>query len=231
MKRIAAVLVILLSLSGCKDGGIIDYWERNTIAYDEVRAAQKRFAVFAEMAAAAPEQEARAALDTLFNILQTDTVAYYLYGEWMSVTFYSPFSPCRSSSLFAKVVERLSSDGIYSDYDCFSLNLKKEWMSVNLKGTPAVVPSVALDGRRTLVLVLDQGCPSCRAHLGELASRPEWKDVRRVALCIGSGIEPAVPGWEYFFPDEPSSYFDPEQTPVYYVVSPDSLVEITYTPV
>ena len=52
MNRFAAVLVILLSLSGCKDGGILDYWERNGIAYDDIRAAQRRFAVFAEQAAA-----------------------------------------------------------------------------------------------------------------------------------------------------------------------------------
>lgn len=229
MNRFAAVLVILLSLSGCKDGGILDYWERNGIAYDDIRAAQRRFAVFAEQAAAAPEKDAEAAIDGLFDMLQTDTVAYYIYSEWMTVAFYSPFSPCRNSVLFAKVAGRLISDGIYSEYDCFPLRLKLEWMSFNLPGEKAVVPSVNLDGRRTLVLVLDQGCPSCRAHLGELSSAPEWGDVRRVALCIGSGPSPDVPGWEYFFPEEPAAFFDPEQTPVYYVVSPDSLVEIPYT--
>lgn len=229
MKRFAVILVILLSLSGCKDDSIVYYWERNGIGYEDIRAAQKRFAVFAEKAVAAPEQDALAAIDGLLNVLQTDTVAYYLYGEWLTVTFYSPFSPCRSASLFGKVAERLTSDGIYSDYDCFPLKLKQDWIKVNQTGTPAVVPSVELDGRRTLVLVLDQGCPSCREHLGALAKRPEWKNVRRVALCIGSGAAPDVPGWEYRFPEDPSAFFDPEQTPVYYVVAPDSLVEITYT--
>lgn len=229
MKRFAAVLVILLSLSGCKDGDILNYWERNGIEYGDIKAAQKRFTAFAVQAAAAPVQDAEAAIDGLFDMLQTDTVAYYIYSEWMTVTFYSPFSDCRSPALFAKVAQRLRSDGIYSEYDCFPLSLKSEWMSFNLPGERATVPSVTLDGRRTLVLVLDQGCPSCRAHLGELVSRPEWKDVRRVALCIGSGPAPEVPGWEYFFPQEPSAFFDPEQTPLYYVVSSDSLVEIPYT--
>ena len=230
MKRKIFPLFALLLLALSCGNDVVDYWARHGIGYDDVDAACDRFAVFAEKAVAAKEEDALAAMDNLFDLLKEDEVAYYLYTDWMDAAFYSPLSPCRSAAMYAKMNERLSSDGILSENDCAEYRLKLEWIRKNCEGSPAEAPDVCFDGQRTLVLVLDLGCPSCREALGALSSNPEWDGVRRIAVCCGFGPEPILPGWEYVYPEYPTDVFDPGLTPVYFVVAEDGTVESSYKP-
>ena len=99
-------------------------------------------------------------------------------------------------------------------------------MGYNQKGALATVPGVTFR-ERTLVLVLDQGCPSCKEALDSLAA--QWPDARRIAVCCGYGAIPAQPGWEYLTEEPSRAVFDPKMTPIYFVVSPDGIVETPYT--
>lgn len=224
-----ALLLSLALLFSCGRPGVKGYWDAHGLDYSNVLLAQDRFGEFCERAVAAPREEARKELDHLFDLLLQDTVAYYLYTEWIGSAFYSPLSPCRNAVLFSQAVQRMVQDGVLNQDECEPLIRQREWALLNIPGEPALVPGVALDGRRTLVLVLDLSCPSCREALELLAASPEWARVRRVAIGCGEGPQPAVPGWEYVFPDNAAAFFDPQLTPVYYVVSPDGTVEASYT--
>ena len=179
---------------------------------------------------AADEADALASMDVLYDKLKEDEVAYYVYSGWMDGAFYNILSPCRNAVLYGKAVDRIVSDGILSEseYARFKQNLK--WMGFNREGDAATVPGVELDGRRTLVLLLDPGCPSCREALTVLAEKPDWADVRHVAVICAPGPDPDIPGWDYFFPEDASDVFDPSMTPVYFVISADGVVESTYQP-
>lgn len=229
MNRFTIILLLsLASLSGCQRGGVSGYWSENGIGYDDYDAAQDRFAVFAEKAVAAGPDEAYDEIDVLFDSLKTDEVAYYIYTDWIDAAFYNPLSPCRNADLYGKAVERILSDGILSGRETDSFTRHLDWIQYNRVGDDAYLPEVALDGHRTLVLVLDLSCPSCRESLSRMADSPEWTDVRRVAIGFGYGPHPDVPGWEYHYPETASSVFDPAITPVYFVVSADGKVESTY---
>ena len=119
-------------------------------------------------------------------------------------------------------------DGVLSesDYERFLRHL--EWIQYNREGDVATVPGVVIDNQRALVLVLDQGCPSCTEALTSLATAPEWASIRRIAVCCGHGPAPAVPGWEYVTETTATAVFDPQMTPVYFIVSPNGKVESTY---
>ena len=134
------------------------------------------------------------------------------------------------AALYGKAVDRIVTDGILSknEYARFEQNLK--WIGFNRVGESATVPGVELDGRRTLVLLLDPGCPSCREALTVLAEKPEWADVRRVAVVCAPGPDPDVPSWDYYYPEDATDVFDPSLTPMYFVISADGVVESTYKP-
>lgn len=229
MRRTVVILVALASLlTGCRSSGVADYWVQNSIDYSDYDAAQDRFAIFAEKAVAANEEDAFAAMDMLFDSLLTDEVAYYIYTEWMDAAFYNPLSPCRNASLYNKAVERIVSDAFFSERESAPFLQHRDWMQYNLVGSKAVAPEILFDGRRTLVLVLDLGCPTCRASLTTLASDHKWADVRRVAIGVGYGPIPDVPGWEYKFPEYANLVFDPGMTPFYFVVAENGTIEETY---
>lgn len=228
MKRLSAILLLMVSLTGCQGGRVADYWVKNSIDYSDYDAAQDRFAIFAEKAVVAKEADAAAAMDILFDKLKEDEVAYYIYTEWVDGAFYNPLSPCRNAFLYGKAVERILSDHIFSERECAPFLQRNQWLQFNREGYPATIPGVAFDGRRTIVLVLDLSCPTCREALSAIAGSREWADARRIAVCFGYGPQPDVPGWEYRFPEYASDIFDPELTPVYFVVSADGTVESTY---
>ena len=190
--------------------------------------AEDRFADFAELTADASQEDALYGLDRLFDRLEQDAVAYFIYVEWMEAAFYNPFSPCRNQALFSHAVDRIVTGGILMEDEYAPLLQRKEWMGFNLAGTPAVVPGVNLQGERTLVLVLDLSCPSCREALSAFDD-PQWEGLRRVAVCCGHGPEPSVAHWEYIIPEHADAVFDRHMTPVYFVVSADGVVERTYT--
>ena len=229
MRKMVSVIVGLALLSGCQTHGVGTFWQTHSIDYSDIRAAEEQFAQFAELAAAAPESEALEAMDGIFDLLKEDPVAYYIYTDWMGGAFYNMLSPCRSVPLYSKAVERMVADGVLSESEYEPLLQRREWMQYNRKGDVATVPGASLKGRRTLVLVLDLGCPSCREALEKLAAEPAWAQTARVAVGCGYGSAPDVPGWEYVYPENANSVFDIHMTPVYFVVAADGTVESGYT--
>ncbi|MCR5017670.1 MAG: DUF5106 domain-containing protein [Bacteroidales bacterium] len=188
--------------------------------------AREEFLDFAELAASAPQEDALAALDVLYDKLMEDAVSYYLYNEWADAAFYSVLSPCRNAALYDKIVERMESDGVLSASECEPFQKRRNWIQYNLVNTRATVPGVMIK-ERTLVLVVDTGCPSCREALTKLYEKPEFADTRKVAVCCGFGPVPTAPGWE--FVNDTSDVFDISITPVFFVVNPDGMVESSYT--
>ena len=221
--------ILLLALFSCHPQGIRSFWKTHSIDYSDYAAAEDQFADFAELAVAASPKEASASLDVLFDQLKKDTVAYYIYADWMSGAFYNLLSPCRSPQLFSRAVERMMADGMMTSSACEPFLQQREWIQYNLKGAPATVPGLSAFEERTLVLVLDLGCSSCRRALEKLGGDPQWAHVRRVAIGTGYGPIPDVPGWEYLKPANATVVFDPRLTPIFFVVAPGGAVEIPYT--
>ena len=227
MKRISALLLVTLALFSCAKSEVVLFWSTHSIDYTDIDAAENQFADFAELAVAAPEPEALKAIDVLFNSLKKDEVAYYIYTDWMEGAFYNILSPCRSAALYGKCVNRIVKDGIIPQGAQTPYLQKREWIEYNLPGSVATVPGVSIN-ERTVVLVLDQGCPSCREALSILSDK--WADLRRVAVCCGYGPVPDFPGWEYVEDrSAAAAVFDPRMTPLYFVVAPDGKVEVPYT--
>lgn len=230
MKHAVDILLCLALLAGCQASGVRGYWDRFPLLEDDVQLSQDRFAVFAEQAVAAPEADALAAMDALFDKLKQDTVAYYIYSDWVDGAFYSPLSPCRSATLYNKAVERIITDAVLPPDECEPFLQRRDWIQYNRPGARAFVPGGTSFPGRTLVLILDVSCPSCRDALRKLASDPQWSDVHRMAVCCGSGNPPDVPGWEYLFPENATDVFDPSLSPVFFVVAADGTVESGYEP-
>ena len=228
MERTFTAVLCLVLLAGCQAPGVRDFWNTHSLDYSDIHAAEDQFADFAELAAAAPEADALAALDVLFDQLKRDTVGYYVYSEWMDGAFYNLLSPCRNAALYGKAVERMVADGVLSPGECDPFLQRREWIGYNLEGTKAIVPGCTGFDTRTLVLVLDLGCPSCREALEKLSADPQWSGVKKMAVGLGYGPEPAVPGWEYLFPENGTAVFDIHMTPVYLVVAADGTVESGY---
>lgn len=228
MKPFYTVILYLALLAGCQVSGVSTFWNTHSIDYTDIRSAEDQFAQFAELAVSAPEEDALEALDELFDLLKKDTVGYYIYSEWAEAAFYSPLSPCRNAALYSKAVDRMVTDAVIQDYECRPYLQKREWILYNQPGEPATVPGLSSFGTRTLVLVLDLSCPSCRKALEALSSDPRWADVHKVAVGLGRGPRPAVEGWDYLFPENATAVFDIHMTPVYFVVAADGTVESGY---
>lgn len=229
MKRTLTAVLCLALLAGCRAPGVGEFWNTHSIDYSDIHAAEEQFADFAELAVAAPAEEALAAMDVLFDKLKQDTVAYYVYAEWMDGAFYNLLSPCRDATLYGKAVDRMVADGILTENDYAPYLRRREWIGFNREGSTAFVPGASPFDTRTLVLVLDLGCPSCREALEKLGADPQWEDVRKLAVGLGFGPAPEVPGWEYLFPENGMSVFDIGMTPVYFVAAADGTVESGYT--
>lgn len=226
MKKLSHIVFLsLILLTGCRPG-IADYWNKNSIDYSDVDSARERFVTFAELAATAQSDEACDAIDILFDKLVKDPVAYYLYSDWIEAAFYNLLSPCRNAALYSKAVERIVKDGILPESDFAPFVQKLNWIQYNQAGHQATVPGVSLNGQRTLVLVLDQTCSSCRQALKALES---YEADRKIALCCTYGPVPEEPGWEVIAPENAQAVFDPQLTPVFFVVSADGTVETSYT--
>lgn len=228
-KKFLAFTLMLITLISCQQQGVRAFWKSHSIDYSDIDAAQEQFADFAELAVAAPEKEALAALDDLFDRLKKDEVAYYIYADWMSGAFYNLLSPCRSPQLFSRAVERMEKDGVMTEGARESFLRQRNWIRYNRKGCPATVPGLSPVTTRTLVLVLDLGCSSCREALEKLGADDRWKDLRHVAVGCGYGPVPTVPGWDYLTPEEASEVFDPRLTPIYFTIGSDGRVEEPYS--
>jgi len=231
MRKSLSFILCLALLVGCQATDVRSYWSGRNLDTTDMTAAEEQFADFAELAVSAPQEDALAAMDSLFNRLKKDPVSYYIYSDWMAGAFYSILSPCRDAALFGKVVERMTTDGILETETLANFVQMNEWMGYNQEGSDALIPgSYRPDSSRTLVLILDLGCPSCRESLEIMAQRPEYSGIKKMAICLGYGPRPEVPGWEYSFPENATSVFDPNMTPVYFVVDAQGKVERGYTP-
>lgn len=237
LRHVLALIFTAAALLSCQSGkkpaaSVIDYWDRHDWHLDEdLDITEERFADFAELAAAAPKEEAIAALGALLDSLKAkDEVAYYIYAGWVEGAFYHPLSPCRNYDLYSYAVDRIATDGVMSSDEFAPLLRRKHWMSLNLPGEKAVIPEADPEGRNTLVLVVDLSCPTCRESLESLAALPEWGETRHVAYCCGYGNIPDVPGWEYVRLQNPDEWFDIQMTPFYYVTDPAGVVVTPYTP-
>ena len=239
LRRVLTLLLTAAVLLSCQSGkkpasveSVSTYWQRHDWHLDEdLDITEGRFAEFAELATAAPKEEAIAALGALLDSLKAkDEVAYYIYIGWMDGVFYSPESPCRDKDLYTYTVNRIEQDGVLDPEECEPYRQRRRWIAINQTGEQAIVPEAELDGRRTLVLVASLGCPICLVALDNLLSDPQWDDCRHVALCSGYEPLPDTPGWEYYALPQASRFFDVQLTPFYYVVDADGIVEKTYTP-
>ncbi len=238
MRRLCIAFLALAFLCSCNSGDLRSFWKDVPLLETDIRVSESRLAQFAELAVRAPESEALASLDILFDRLKENEVAYYVYCDWMDGAFYSIFSPCRNARLYSKAVDRMALDGIHSNSSLAPFLQRREWIQYNQKGLRATVPGVSFGNsetnrampQKTLVLVLDLSCPSCREALTRMASAPEWDGARHIAICCNYGPVPDIPGWEYISDKEAvSAVFDPEMTPVYFVTDADGIVETPYT--
>jgi len=237
MKRLTAIVILLSLLTGCRSSGVRGFWDDVDICvtssnFDE---AQDRFADFAELAVAAPTEEACAELDALLDKLRADEVSYYVYEEWMEGAFYNFLSPCRNVSLFNHALDRLLADGIMRDQMDRLLNLKY-YNSINLKGQKCTIPPLhdvtgakveVPAGQATTILVVDASCRTCAAALSTLVST----EGRHVAICFGRLDPPQVPGWEYCFSSDVYDTFDTEAAPFYFTVDASGVVTTPYSPI
>lgn len=231
MKRLAVILLLLVSLTGCRDARVRYFWCTHSIDYSVVDSARSQFIDYAALASLADTSVARASIDRLYDKLKKDEVAYYLYTEWVEGIFYHPFSPYCSEPLYSRAVERMGVDGVFSEDECLPYRQRLAWMRLNREGESAVVPGVTLDGQRTLVAVADLGCHSCIEVLDSLATDGKWADVRRVAISCGHGPEFPLQGWERVLPKRTRDVFDTRYAPFCFVVSADGVVESSYKPI
>lgn len=225
---IIAFCTSLAILSGCQRSGIKAYWDNYKFDFEDIRKEEDHFAAFATLAINSPREDSFKAIDRLFDKLVKDEVAYYVYTSWIDGAFYNVLSPCRDAALYSKAVDRIIADGVLTESECEQYLRKREWIGYNQAGAAATLPGVSVNGEPVLVIVLDQGCPSCRLALDSLAAKPEWTDIRKVAICCGYGPAPIADGWEYYRPQNASAVFDPKMTPVYFVVDTDGNVETGY---
>lgn len=229
MKHVLAISLAVLVLFSCGRNGVRSFWDSRSIGYTDIHGAEDQFVQFANLAVAAPEADAFAAMDVLFDKLKQDTVGYYIYSDWMVSAFYNLLSPCRNAALFTKAVERMTTDGVVISSILEDYLRQRDWIQYNQVGQKATVPGFPVFDGRTLVLVLDLGCSSCREALETLGADPRWADARHLAVGCGYGPQPDVPGWGYVIPENATVVFDPRLTPIYFVVASDGTVEIPYT--
>ena len=223
--------ISLAILSGCQRDGVQAYWDNYKFNLEDIQKEEEHFADFATLAVNSPREDSFKAIDRLFDKLEKNEVAYYVYTSWIDGAFYSILSPCRNSDLYSKAVDSIISDGVLTESECEQYIRKREWIGYNKAGSAATLPGVSVKDEPLLVLVLDQGCPSCRHALDSLGENPEWAGIRKIAICCGYGPAPTVDAWEYYTPQNASAVFDPQMTPVYFVVGADGNVETTYKPV
>ena len=238
MRRVLQVLAAAAIISGCRDlSGVRGYWSSHPVEIEDMAAAQDRFAEFAEMAVKAPRKDAFAAIDMLLEKAASDEVTYYIYTDWITSAFSLISSPCFDCGIFLHATEKILSGKIVSPYMAGEVEKSRSICLHNHLGDKALLPEVwQEDGttvvipltQRTLFLVVDQDCPTCRESMGRLLG-PEWGDAWHVALCYGHGPLPQEPGWDCFRVSREQSVFDVRQAPFWFTVSADGKIEKTYT--
>ncbi|MBP5488156.1 MAG: DUF5106 domain-containing protein [Bacteroidales bacterium] len=232
---ITAALLAVFAVS-CKAPSVKGFWDRHTPDITDIRTAEDEFAEFAELAVAAPEQDAQTEINHLYDLLKADEVAYYVYTEWVVRAFYSSASPCRNCGLFVYSMERILSDGIIEGYDAEVYQRFVTACKTNRAGDKVTLPVLhgvrgeAADmeaGKPTLFMVVDLSCPSCLRALEKYAG--EHPEARHIALCSGPGRFPDVEGWEFYRASDTESVYDVSAAPFYFLANSDGIIEIPYT--
>lgn len=228
MRRfLLSLLAISAILSGCRPpAGVRGYWFDRTPDIGDIEAAEEEFADFAELAVAAPEADAFAAVDQLLRKASKDEVTYIVYTDWIERGFGLIASPCYSCPIFVHAADRIRKQKILDAYLSGEYAKRREFCLHNRAGQMAELPLELTVAKRTLFLVVDQDCPSCRKAMDRLASENEGS--RLVALCCGHGPLPNEDGWDSYRLPHDQNIFDTAQSPFYFVADADGTVVITY---
>lgn len=237
MRRVALILAAAAAiLSGCRDNsGIRGYWSERTPNLDDVAASEEEFTDFVEQAVQAPRADAFAAIDLLLKKARKDEVVYLVYADWIIQGFSSIASPCYSCEIFVHAADKVLKQDIVHGESRLRYEQRRNFCLHNRVGDKAEIPEL-MDGDklemngRTLVLLVDQDCPSCRESMQFFAT-PKWEGTTKVALCYGHGRLPEEPGWDCRRISEEQTILDAREAPFFYIISPDGTVEKTYTPV
>ena len=127
--------------------------------------------------------------------------------------------------------------GILSDGAAERYALRRESCLHNQVGAAVELPEMKdadgmpveyTPGVRTLFLLVDQNCPSCRGTM-QLFDTPRWADTALVALCYGYGPLPDLPQWTCYRIGSEQSFLDLREAPYFFVAAADGSIEITYT--
>lgn len=238
MRRFALILAAAVAIiSGCRDrSGIRGYWYSRDVGIEDFKAAEEQFADFAEMAVSAPRRDAFAAVNALLKKASGDEVTYLVYTDWISRAFGLIASPCYSPDIFIHAADKILSKGMLSGSATDEYRRKREFCLHNRQGSKVLLPYLA-EGeepvplvQRTVFLVVDQSCPSCRESMVRFLS-PEWSDAWLVALCYGRGPLPEERGWDCRRLSPDQTVLDVRQGPFFFVTTPDGRIEQSYTPV
>lgn len=237
MKRIEILfLACTIIISGCRtNSGIRGYWSDRDLDLEDYPSAEEEFTDFVELASKAPEKDAFAAIDILLKKARKDDVTYIVYADLILKGFSSIASPCRSCPIFLHAADNILSHGIPSGDMTERYRKRRNLCLHNNVGDIAEIPALKDPReiefkRRTVVLVVDQDCSSCRQSMKRFSS-DKWDGTDKIALCYGRGPLPELPGWEILQISSAQTLLDTREAPLFYVVSPEGRVEISYTSV
>lgn len=236
-KAVLVWMAVWALFSGCRNqSGVRGYWASRSVDIEDFDAAQEQFTEFAQLAAQAPEADAFAAVDRLLKKASKDTVTYLVYTEWINRAFSFLDSPCHNCDIFLHAADKALHQGILTQYATEEYTIRRNFCLYNRAGEKAVIPHLYnRDGtvfefplvQRTLFLVTDQNCPSCRRTM-EMFRSPDWADTWLVALCYGRGPLPEEPGWDCYKLPVDQTIIDPREGPFYFVTNEQGIVETTY---
>ena len=237
MKPFALTLVVAAALiSGCREQpGYRGYWSDRTLDIDDYEAAEEDFTDFVEYAVTIPEAQASADIDQLLEKASQDEITYLFYADWILKGFGSIASPCRSCPLLVHAADWVLAHDLPSWEMKARYEVQRNFCLHNRPGDVAELPDLEEDAlapfrQRTLILVVDQGCSTCRESMARFET-PEWDGTDRVALCYGRGPLPENPAWQCYRMSPDQTLLDTRQAPFYYVVSTEGTVEQSYSPV
>lgn len=230
MRRVVLLILVAAAtlISGCRNSsGVRGYWSSRTPDVTDYPAAEDEFARFAELAVQAPEADAFAAVDQLLKkAARQDEVTFLVYSDLFIRAFSLPASPCYNAALFVHAADKILSHKGLDAYTAGELRRRRAFCLFNRVGERATLPVDIPLVQRTLFLVVDQDCPSCRTAMEGF---PDWPGTWRVALCHGHGPLPEVPGWDCFPLSADQEILDVREGPFYFVTSEDGIIEISYT--
>ena len=141
-KSLILLSALAVLFSGCRDNsGIRSYWASHNVDVEsDFKTAESQFTDFVELASAAPEADAFAAIDMLLAKARKNEVAYLVYTEWIYRGFSSILSPCRSCPIFIHAADKILSHGILRDELAQQYDRRRAFCRYNRAGDTAVIP-------------------------------------------------------------------------------------------